>query len=240
MRAHVRALLSIFVLGCGGTTVAPAAPAGEPSGDVAPAASGEAASPAPAASGAPDAPPVESSEAESATEPASLARDLVKRGGRKIGWSAQKKSFMVPRERRGSDGWSLDIVTTDDAGRQTAIERVCQPSECAEQFAELSKKAIPEITKKLEAGGYVALRAVGWPSGRDELEVSQLGMKLRYTGGRLEGVREGKPVARLGTVGRGEPKLLAIFVVPDSKLLAGFAAPDGDEGRTELFVVRLP
>jgi hypothetical protein len=194
----------------GATAEEPAAPAGGDAkeGPAAPAAT-EGASSAPAAA---------QSESES------LARDLMKSGGRRIGYSATKKLFAYPSEQRRADGFRLDIVFAGEDGKQRDVMQVCDFAECAEKLDELVKEVGPKLTARLEGDGYAAIRGIGWPSGRDDLDVSSLGMKLRYTKGRLEGVHEGKPPVSFGQI-KGE--LLAIFVVPDSKLLAVFVKPAG-------------
>ena len=96
---------------------------------------------------------------------------------------------------------------------------------------------MPKLVGRLDSDGFVAVRAIGWPQGRDELDVSALNMKLKLAGGSLQGVREGKPPARLGAV---KPKLLAVFVVPDTKLLGVFTSPDGEVWGQTFSVLRLP
>jgi hypothetical protein len=192
------------------TETPPAAPAGAETSD------------APAApAGAEAAPP-----AAAQSESESLARDFLKSGGRRIGYSATKKLFAYPSEQRRADGFRLDIVFAGEDGRQRDVMQVCDFAECAEKLDEIAKNVAPKLSSRLEGDGYVAIRGIGWPSGRDELEVSSLGMKLRYTKGRLERLNEGKPAASIGQIKGAD--LLAIFVVPDSKLLAVFAKPTGD------------
>jgi hypothetical protein len=70
-------------------------------------------------------------------------------------------------------------------------------------------------------------------------------MKLKYTKGKIEALREGKPAARLtqaGTKRLDAPTLFAVFVVPDAKLLGVFAPPSGDaKGQVqEFYLFKLP
>jgi hypothetical protein len=220
---------------CGSSTPPPAGP-GEPASSSepsAPASSGGEAAAAPESSGAPDEP----ASAAKETESESLARDLVKSGGRRIGYSATKKSWVHPLTRRTGQSSSLDIVFTDEEGRAKDTTRICQAGECDEQLESLAKAAIPKLAGRLDSDGYAGVKAIGWPSGRDELEVSALGMKLKLTGGRLEGIREGKPPAPIGSV---KPKLLALFVVPEAKRMGVFTSPDGEPGNQVFSVLKLP
>ena len=207
---------------------APTAPAPDASEPVAPAEPDKAAAPAPA-------PAAEPTEAEV------LARDFLKTGGRRIGYSATKKGFAYPLEQRREDGFRLDILFTDEQGRKREAMEVCDFSACVERLDEIAKEMLPKLAERLESDGYVGIKGLGWPSGRDELEVNMLGMKLKYTGGRLEGLREGKPHATLGRLGTKAPELLAIFVIPESKLLGVMGKPaDGKGVVQELYVVKLP
>lgn len=218
----------------------------EPAAEQGPA--GDAPSPEAEASGEPAAAPeadapaaAEGGDTLSASE--SLARDFIKKGGRRIGYSESKKSFAYPYEQRRADGFRIDIIFTDEEGRKKDILQVCDYSECAERLDELAKTLLPKLSARLSGDGYESVRGIGWPSGRDELEVSTLGMKLRYKGGRLEGLREGKPKVLLGRVGQRSPELLAIFVLPpEAKRLGVFVKPSGDARGVvqEFHVVKLP
>jgi hypothetical protein len=70
-------------------------------------------------------------------------------------------------------------------------------------------------------------------------------MKLKYTKGKLEGVREGKPAVALKQAGGKRIEattLLAIFIVPGGKLL-GVLAPPGADAKglvQEFYVFKLP
>jgi hypothetical protein len=228
-------------LGCGGS----APPADDPSGA---AADGPAGGEGDAAAGtkdetaapAGDAPAGGTASGGASESDASgsqaLARDLIKAGGRFVGWSATKKSFVHPQQRRSGQSTSLDVVFTDEEGRAKDVMRICQIGECEEGLTELAKEAMPKLTSRLDGEGFVAVRAIGWPQGRDELDVSALGMKLKLAGGTLQGVREGKPV-RIGAV---KPKLLAVFVVPDAKLLGVVTSPDGEVWQQTFSVLKVP
>jgi hypothetical protein len=219
-----------------GSTPAPATPDAvpEPSAAEEPAAAegapaGDAAEPAGQAAAAP--------EGAAPSEAEDLARDFVKKGGRRIGYSASKKSFAYPLEQRRADGFRLDVIFTDEEGRKKDVLQICDFVECAEKLDELAKALIPKLASRLEGDGYVAIRGIGWPSGRDELEVGTLGMKLRYSNGRLEALREGKPAVTLGQVKSQE--LLAVFVIPDVKRLGVFAKSGGSAVQ-DFHVVKLP
>jgi len=136
--------------------------------------------------------------------------------------------FVVPNEKRTETSFSLDVLFYSEDGSSKDPMRICQPGECEEKLDELLKDLLPKLAQKLEEGGFVAIRSIGWPDNRDELEVSSLGMKLKYSKGKLEGFKEGekKGVPFTAQGGRLEaPTLKAIFLVPDTKLLAVFATP---------------
>lgn len=184
-------------------------------------------------------------QAEPASEAAAMARDFLKTGGRRIGWSAQKKMFAYPAEQRSETGFGLDIQFVGEDGKPRDAMRICQIGECEEHLDELSKELLPKLTSRLENDGYVSIRGIGWPQGRDELEVSSLSMKLQYSKGTLSSLREGKPAARLSIQGGkriSADTLLAVFVIPDTKWLPAFAPPGKDaKGLTqEFFVFKLP
>lgn len=212
---------------------APAAPA--EAEQAAPADKPEEAAPAAEKPAEPAPPAAEASEAEV------LARDFLKTGGRRIGYSATKKGFAYPLEQRREDGFRLDILFTDEEGRKRDVMQVCDYSECVERLDEIAKEILPKLVARIEGDGYASIRGLGWPSGRDEFEVGILGMKLRYASGTLSGLREGKPAVTLGRLGTKAPEILAIFVVPDVKRLGVLAKPvDGKGVVQELHVVKLP
>ncbi len=228
--------------GCG-----PAAPAHAPDGDASAKSDGkpdgkpdakpeatseDSADPAPKAD-APTAPSSASSPAES------LARDLVKSGGRRIAYSASKKRFIVPVDMHTDGGRGLDLKFYDDEGAQREIQRVCQPGECEDRLDEIARELIPKLAARLEKEGFEAVNAAGWPSGRDELPVNALGGKLRYEKGRLSLTVEGKKAATpLRTSGGKTPRsdaLQAVYPVPTAKLLGAVV-----EGDREFYVFKLP
>lgn len=184
-------------------------------------------------------------QAEPQSEAAALARDFLKTGGRRIGYSATKKMFAYPAEQRSETGFGLDIQFVGEDGKPRDMMRICQIGECEEHLDELSKELMPKLSSRLESDGYVSIRGIGWPQGRDELEVSSLSMKLKYAKGSLSALREGKPAAKL-TVQGGKrltaDTLLAVFVIPDTKWLPVFAPPGKDEKGLlqEFFVLKLP
>ena len=184
-----------------------------------------------------------SAPAKAASETETLARDIVKGGGRRIGWSASKKMFVVPNEKRTETTFSLDVLFYGEDGSSKDPMRVCQPNECEEHLDEMLKDFLPKLTAKLDEGGYVAIRSIGWPEGRDELEVSSLGMKLKWKSGRVEGVAEGKKPVPFTVVGGklDASALQAIFLVPDTKLIGVFATPSKASGVTQTFhVLKMP
>lgn len=199
----------------------------------------EASTAEPAASAAPTAAPTAAPEAkpapaESASPAETLARDLVKAGGRRIGWSASKKRFVVPMDVRNDSGRGLDLRFFDDEGAQREILRVCQPGECEERLDELAKELIPKLVARFEKEGFEAVYSVGWPSGRDELEIGAQNLKLRYEKGRLLLVNEKKttPLRALGGRAPKSESLSAVYPVPAAKLLGVFAG--------EFYVYKLP
>lgn len=236
LRASLPSALLLMLAACGPSTpaaapdpVASAAPSAEPAAPPAPSAEPAADKPAPAADK-----PAETSPEEA------LARDLVKSSGRRIGYSAAKKRFVVPIEMRANGGRGLDIRFYDDEGNQKENQRVCQPGECEERLNEIAKELIPKLATRLKDEGYEALYAVGWPEGRDELDVTTMNLKLRYQKGKLSLAREKKPAAPLRALGKA-PKaeaLSAVYPVPAAKLVAAFAPGDGVA--QEFFLFKLP
>jgi hypothetical protein len=189
---------------------------------------------------APEAPRPAASESSSPAE--TLARDLVKSGGRRIGFSATKKRFVVPIELRSDGGRGLDLRFYDDDGQQRENQRVCQPGECEEKLNELAKDLIPKLAARFEQEGYEAISSVGWPSGRDELDLSAANLKLKYDKGRLAVLAEKKAPVALRVGGGRAPRaaaLLAVYPVPAAKLLGAFA-PGGDNVAQDFYVFRLP
>jgi hypothetical protein len=240
--------------GCG-----PSKPADSPEGTAKEEAKPEEAKPEEAAQKPDEAKPDEAAQKpeEAAQKPAAepakaqsefdvLARDLAKGGGRRIGWSATKKSFAIPSEKRNDASFGLDIQFMAEDGAVKDPMRICQMGECEEHLDELLKDLLPKLASKLEGDGYVALRGIGWPDGSDELPVSSLNGKLRWLkGGRVELVREGKPAAGLTVVSGGgrldAEALRAIFLVPDSKLVGVFVTPAKKTGVVQTFhVLKLP
>jgi hypothetical protein len=232
----------LMLAGCGSPPPAdaPPTPTATPEATAAPEAS---AAPDASAEPAPSAAPAATADAPG-SEAATLARELAKSGGRRIGYSASKKAFAHPVERRIQNGFSLDIQFTNEDGSPHDTMRVCQPGECEDRLDEMLKAFLPKLTERLDHDGYTTMRAIGWPGGGDELEVSSLGAKLHYDKGRLTKVIAGKPAAALTKLGgpRFDSAPEAVFVVPGGKLLAAFAKPSGDaKGLVqELHVFKMP
>ncbi len=210
------------------STTDTAAAADEPSGDAKP--EGEAAAEKKAA------------EPKKMGEMEQLARDIVKGGGRRIGWSASKKLFMVPNEKRTETAFSLDVLFYGEDGQSRDPMQICQMGDCAEKLDEKLAELMQKLVQKLEEGGFIAIRSIGWPDNRDELEVSTLGMKLKWSKGRIEGVKEGqKPVAFTAAGGRLDISALkAIFLVPDTKLLGVLGTPSKPGVLQTFHVVKMP
>lgn len=183
--------------------------------------------------------------AEPGSEAATLARDFLKTGGRRIGYSATKKMFAYPAEQRSETGFGLDIQFVGEDGKPRDAMRICQIGECEEHLDELSKELLPKLTSRLESDGYVSIRGLGWPQGHDELEVNSLSLKLKYSKGNLSVLKEGKPAARLSIQGGkrlSADTLLAVFIIPDTKWLPVFA-PAGKDAKgqiQEFFLFKLP
>jgi hypothetical protein len=191
--------------------------------------------------GSADAKPKEPAKAESETE--TLARDIVKSGGRRIGFSASKKMFAVPNEKRTETNFGIDVFFYGDDGASRDPMRVCQPGECEEHMTERLVEVIPKLVQKLDEGGYVNVRGIGWPDNRDELEVSSLGMKLKFKNGRLEGLREGKPPVVFQVAGGrlDISEIKAIYLPADSKLMGLFGKPSRATGVVQAFyVLKIP
>jgi len=201
---------------------ATAAPSVEPTTEAAPAA------PAPAPAGG-------------SSPAATLARDLLKAGGRRIAYSATKKRFLVPVETRSDQSRSLDLRAFDEEGQQREVQRVCQPGECEDRLDEIVKELIPVLAARFEKEGYESINAIGWPSGREEIDVGSLGVKLRYEKGKLSVSGEKKAPTPLRALGGRAPKgaaLSAVYPVPAAKLLGVFA--EGDKAIQDFYVFKLP
>jgi hypothetical protein len=180
-------------------------------------------------------------KAESETE--TLARDIVKGGGRRIGFSATKKMFAVPNEKRTETNFGLDVFFYGEDGANRDPIRVCQMGECEEHLSEKLDEVLPKIVQKLDEGSYVSVRGIGWPDGRDELEVSSLGMKLKFKSGRLEGLREGKPAVQFQVAGGrlDIAEIKAIYIPTDSKMMGLFGKPSRATGSVQSFyVLKIP
>jgi hypothetical protein len=223
----------------------------------------EAASPPPAttASSAPDEAPSASASAEAApvatAEPAAkpedkgaaseaetLARDLLKSGGRRIGYS-ESKGFVYPIEKRTPASFSLHLFFLSADGQKKEPLQICQLGECEEKLDEAIKVELPKLAQRLSSDGYGAIRGVGWPPGSDELELAGVGLKLKYGSGRLSALRKGKPPASLAQVGGKRldaPSLQAVFIVPGGKLLGAYSAPKGDPSgpAEDFYVFKMP
>lgn len=181
--------------------------------------------------------------AKPASETETLARDIVKGGGRRIGFSASKKMFAVPNEKRTETNFGLDVFFYGDDGANRDPIRVCQPGECEEHLSEKLDEVLPKIVQKLDEGGYVSVRGIGWPDGKDELEVSSLGMKLKFKSGRLEGLREGKPAVAFQVAGGrlDVSEIKAIYLPNDSKLMGLFGKSARATGSVQQFyVLKIP
>jgi hypothetical protein len=104
-------------------------------------------------------------------------------------------------------------------------------------------EVLPKIVQKLDEGMYVSVRGIGWPDGRDELEVSSLGMKLKFKSGRLQGLREGKPAVTFQVAGGrlDISEIKAIYLPTDSKLMGLFGTPSRSTGTLQVFyVLKIP
>ncbi|MDI1443434.1 hypothetical protein [Polyangium sp. 6x1] len=181
-------------------------------------------------------------EAKALSESESLAKEIIKGGGRRIGWSASKKLFVVPMEKRNESTGSLEIHFFGEDGQSRDPMRVCQPGECEEHLDEKVAEVLPKLAQKLEEGQFVAIRSIGWPDNRDELDVSSLSMKLKWSKGKIEGVKEGqKPTPFTAAGGKLDISALkAIYIVPDSKLLGVFGTPSKPGFVQTFHVVKMP
>jgi hypothetical protein len=239
------ASLILMLAGCGSPPPADSPPAPTTTPEASGPATDATAAPEASADPAPSAAPAATEAPGSVpSEAATLARELAKSGGRRIGYSASKKAFAHPVERHIQNGFSLDIQFTGEDGSPRDTMRICQPGECEDRLDEMLKAFLPKLTERLEHDGFTTMRAIGWPGGGDELEVSSLGAKLHYEKGRLTKVTTGKPGVALSKLGgpRFDSAPEAVFVVPGGKLLAVFAKPSGDaKGLVqELHVFKLP
>lgn len=252
-RTLVGALLTVAVLaGCGGSSSKDPATSADatqdavktdtPSdGEAKSSEGGETAEKTDSGSDAPAEKPKAPAKQESEFE--TLARDIVKSGGRRIGFSAAKKMFAVPSEKRTETNFGIDVMFHGEDGAGRDPMRICQPGECEEHMNEKLDELLPKLAQKLEADGYVNVRGIGWPDGRDELEVSSLGMKLKFRNGRIEGLKEGKPPVIFQTMGGrlDVSEIKAIYIIADSKLMGLFGKPSRPSGVVQTFyVLKMP
>jgi hypothetical protein len=103
------------------------------------------------------------------------------------------------------------------------------------------KELVPQLAARFEREGYESINAIGWPSGREEIDVGSLGVKLRYEKGKLSVVTEKKGPAPLRALGGRAPKaasLSAVYPVPAAKLLGVFA--EGEKAIQDFYVFKLP
>jgi hypothetical protein len=231
--------LPAFVIASTLLACSPPSPPKEPD----PAPDAKTAEPAASASPTPTAEPSAAPEAPKPppeTPEESLARDLLKSGGRRIGFSATKKRFVVPIEMRVDASRGLDLRFYDDQGHQRENLRVCQPGECETRLDEIVKELLPKLKERFASEGYEAIYAVGWPQGRDEVELHSIQLKLRLDRGKLTIPREKKPALPLRVLGGKGPKneITALYPVAAQKLLGVFAK--GDKTEQDFFVYKLP
>ncbi len=226
----LRLCLMALPLGCGPSSP-PASPDAPGDAHTSPTATSTAdAPPPPTATATADAPKAPPSNEPSAVE--TLARDLLKAGGRRIGYSATKKGFVFPKDARVGAGRGLDLIYTDEEGHQKDIQRVCQPGECEEKLDEIVKEITPKLVERLTRDGYEAIFAIGWPPG-DEAEIRSIGLKLKYTKGKLEQIKDKKSVALKSSKPLKAASIMALYPTSNGKLLGVIA--EGD-----LYVYKLP
>lgn len=173
-----------------------------------------------------------------------LARDLLKSGGRRIGYS-ESKGFVYPIEKRTPASFGLNLYFLSLDGQKKEPLQICQLGECEEKLDEAIKVELPKLASRLGEGGYSAIRGVGWPAGSDELELAGVGLKLKYAKGTLAAIRKGKPNATLAQVGGKRidaPAIQAVFIVPGGKLLGAYSAPKGDPSgpAEDFYVFKMP
>jgi len=181
----------------------------------------------------PEVPDEASGDSETPLE--ELARNLIKRPGRRVAYSADQGMFAVTRETTSAGLFTIDIAFMDESGHEKKIIRICDPNECDEQLNELAKKKIPELADQFGTEGYKSVRAMGWPS-RNELKVGTLGLKLKLDKRRLSGTTDDGKKVRLGTLPAKAPFLHALFVVPDKGLVGYYASAD-ESGVNKVFGV---
>ncbi len=206
---------------------------------------------APSAAASADPAPTATAEASAKPEdkaPASdsdtLARDLLKSGGRRIGYS-ESKGFVYPIEKRTPASFGLNLYFLSLDGQKKEPLQICQIGECEEKLDEAIKVELPKLAARISGDGYSAIRGVGWPPGSDELELAGVGLKLKYGKGNLSAIRKGKPNATLSQVGGKRidaPAIQAVFIVPGGKLLGVYSAPKGDPSgpAEDFYVFKMP
>jgi hypothetical protein len=168
-------------------------------------------------------------EEEPVFESKTLARDLLERGGRRIGYSA-RWGFVYPIEKRTQESFGLSLYFLRLDGQKKEPLQICQLGECKEKGNEAIKVVLPKLTTRLGDGGYFAIDGVHWPAESDELELAGVDFRLKYSKGTLAAIRKGKPSAMLAQVGGKRidaPAIQAVFIVPGGKLLGAYSAPKG-------------
>jgi hypothetical protein len=183
-------------------------------------------------------------EEEPVFESKTLARDLLERGGRRIGYSAQW-GFVYLIEKRTPESFGLSLYFLSLDGQKKEPWQICKLGECKEKGNEAIKVVLPKLTSRLGEGGYTALHGVGWPAESDELELAGVDLKLRYSKGTLAAIRKGKPNAPLAQVGGKRidaPSIQAVFIVPGGKLLGAYSAPKGHPSgpAEDFYVFKMP
>lgn len=169
-----------------------------------------------------------------------LARDMI-RTGRKIAYSATKKSiaYQVRWSVAGS-GFGVRIAFAGEDGKETGNQVVCQPQDCDQSLDEKLDAESKKLGEKLEADGYVSVASNGWAASLDELEIASQGLKLAWTKDKIELV-EDKKRKSLGTFTVKKPDTAhpaAVFVIKEASLLVVDFALSGD--KHELKVFKLP
>jgi hypothetical protein len=215
-----------------------------------PAASALASAPATAAPASSFAEPTEEPEATPEPAPGSpegIARTLLKEGG--ITYSASKKAFLFTiswNEEGNGAGRRVEILGED--GKRESVE-ICWPAECEEKADELPEKFGPAIAARVRDGGYIFVKPARWPSVKTEMEVLELGAKLRFKKDHIEivGAKRATALAKLKFSAPHKPEPDYVVVAPDKSLFAvGYSFDPGSkygEGfnlYTEVHVYRAP
>lgn len=179
--------------------------------------------------------------------PEGIARTFLKEGG--ITYSASKKAFLFTISwHEEGNGAGLRVESLDKDGKGESIE-ICWPGECEEKAKELPSTFGPAIAARIRDGDYRSVTPVDWPSEKAEVEVPELGVKLRFKKDHVDivGAKKTTALAKLRFSAPHKLRTDYVAVAPDKTLFAigyifdpGGMYAKGFNVHTEVRVYRAP